>query len=239
MKMHELSWPPGVQTVIESDADVLARRLAQHVASLLGRRLESDSRASLVVSGGSTPERFFKSLRTQPIEWSRVDVTLADERWVGEDSPDSNGHLVRENLLREAAAAARFYPLKHAGNSVQEGQAACESSLADFKWPIDVLVLGMGNDGHTASLFPDAPELAEALDPENPCKTAVLRPPSQHLERLSLTRRVLAGARTRILHLRGEDKLSTLEKAFRDPQRITDMPVRAFLCPGLQVFWSP
>ena len=114
-----------------------------------------------------------------------------------------------------------------------------EAELADLALPIDVLILGMGNDGHTASLFPDAPELESAMNPECQEIVAPATPASQPQKRITLTWPPLRDARFTALHLKGEDKLQTLDRAMSEPDKVLEMPIRAFLKPGLQVFWSP
>ncbi len=239
MKMPELDWPAGVITVEEKDPQAAAQRLADRVAGQLRAALASVGRASMAVSGGSTPAPFFEALRTRDLPWERVDITLADERWVPETDPASNAGLVRASLMKGRAAAANFVPLWHEAPSMIAGQALSEEALSVMQWPLDVLVLGMGNDGHTASLFPDAPELPVALAPDTVGRTVILRPPSQARERLSLTYRTLRAARFTALHLKGEDKLVTLEKALSDLADVQTMPIRGFLRPGLEVIWSP
>lgn len=239
MKMPDMPWPTGVMPILDEDAGALAARLADRVAEALGGVLAREGHASLAVSGGSTPVPFFHALCRKPLDWARVDITLADERWVPETDPASNTRLVREHLLQGQAAAARFFPLKQPQPRARDGQPACEQVLAGMKWPLDVLVLGMGNDGHTASLFPDAPELEWALDPVNPQRTSAMSPPSQTQERITLTAAALAGARLTFLHLKGGDKLATLREALAQPDQVQAMPIRRFLRPGLQVFWSP
>lgn len=239
MKMPEITLPEGVSARFGETPGEVALNLADAVAEHLGQRLEQAERASLAVSGGSTPVPFFEALSQKPLDWARVDVLLADERWVGEDDPASNTRLVRQHLLQGPAAAARYRPLKQAGATPAEGLNAVADELAGVHWPLDVLILGMGNDGHTASLFPDAPELATALDPENTNLVAAMTPPSQAQQRITLTFRALDKAGLTVLHLKGEDKLATLKHACADPAGVREMPIRAFLKPGLQVFWSP
>lgn len=239
MKMSDLRLPEGVSDRSGKTPDEVALTLADAVAEFLTARLRKMPRTSLVVSGGSTPLPFFKALSGKDLDWSRVDVLLADERWVDEDDDASNTRLVRENLLRNKAASARFLSLKQPGATPAEGLERVKAELANLALPIDVLILGMGNDGHTASLFPDAPELESAMDPECQEIVAAATPASQPQKRITLTWPALRDARFTALHLKGEDKLQTLERAISEPEKVLEMPIRAFLKPGLQVFWSP
>lgn len=239
MKTSDLHWPAGIDSVLDDSADVIADSLAQAVGERLTAALDHKKRACLAVSGGSTPKAFFKALSQLPLDWSRIDVTLADERWVDGDAADSNERLIRELLLQGPAAGARFIGLKQAHDTANAGQPLVEEALADIEWPLDVLVLGMGNDGHTASLFPDAPEIDEALDSSRPERCIAMHPPSQATPRISLTRRALEGAGWIAVHLKGVDKLDTLERAFSDLEDVRAMPVRSFLNEGTCVYWSP
>ena len=124
-------------------------------------------------------------------------------------------------------------------SAAEEAREAVKAELADLALPLDVLILGMGNDGHTASLFPDAPELAEAISVDCPDRVAAATPPSQSQQRITLTWPALKDARFTALHLKGQDKLETLEQALANPSDVVAMPVRAFLQSGLNVFWSP
>ncbi len=239
MKTPEIVLPDGVSLMALETADQVAERLAQEVEAALARRLTRAERVSLVVSGGSTPKPFFRALSERALDWRRVVVSLADERWVDENDPASNAALVRATLLRGAAASATFLPLKHPGETPEQGLAAVVRTLESLPRPIDALVLGMGNDGHTASLFPDAPELVRAMATDNPLPVAAMTPASQPHPRITMTYPVLSAARFAALLLRGEDKLQTLAQAAEDPDAWDAMPIRAFLKPGLKVFWSP
>ncbi|MDX1816254.1 MAG: 6-phosphogluconolactonase [Marinobacter sp.] len=239
MKMSELHLPDGIESHVGQTPNEVGEQLADAVAGFLAERLSSAPRASLVVSGGSTPLPFFHALCRKQLEWDRVDVVLADERWVPEDDPASNTALVKEHLLRDRAIGARFLPLKHPGATPEEGLAEARRCLAGLIEPPDVVVLGMGNDGHTASLFPDAPELSAAMDPDNDERVVVATPASQPQRRITLTYRFLSSARFVALHLRGEDKLATLLEAMAHTERVMEMPVRGFLRPGLKIYWSP
>ena len=237
--MSDINWPAGVMAVLLDEASAVAERLAQDVAAHLTSALAKRERASLAVSGGSTPKAFFDMLSLAPLEWARVDVTLVDERWVEVDDPASNERLVRQHLIQNAAASANFIGLKRPGHFGESGLAVCEQALEGLAWPLDVVVLGMGNDGHTASFFPDAPELSAALDPANPAKSIALTPPSQSQQRVSLTFSALSAANFIALHLKGDDKMDTLNKAINNLEDVQAMPVRAFLRQSVTVFWSP
>ncbi|MCG7199317.1 6-phosphogluconolactonase [Marinobacter pelagius] len=239
MKTPDIKLPAGVRACFGETPEQVAAELADAVSRFLEQRLQEASRASLVVSGGSTPLPFFQALSEKPLDWSRVDVLLADERWVPEGDPASNTTLVRENLLRNHAAAARFLSLKQPGETPEEGLEAVRRELGQLDLPIDVLILGMGNDGHTASLFPDAPELPGAMDVSSPEIVAAMTPPSQAQRRITLTFPALSGARFTALHLKGVDKVETLRVALSEPEDLLAMPIRGFIKPGLNIFWSP
>ena len=239
MRTPEMDLPPGVEAHFGDSAQQVALDLAGTVATFLEGRLLKAERVSLAVSGGSTPVPFFHALSLKQLDWGRVDVLLADERWVGETDLASNTRLVKENLLRNNATAARYFSLKQKGSTPEEGLDAVKKELATLTLPLDVLILGMGNDGHTASLFPDAPELAHAMDAQSRNLVAAMTPPSQEQQRITLTYALMHGARFTALHLKGNDKLATLKLALSQPDELFVMPVRGFLKPGLQVFWSP
>ena len=211
--------PPSIHFHHAESAELLALDLAGFVAQRLREGLAIRGQALLVVSGGSTPMPFFKALSGMALDWSHVCVTLADERWLPADHADSNERLVREGLLQGAAAQARFLPLFNGAASPEAAQRVLDEALAGLPWPADVVVLGMGGDGHTASLFPHAPELADALaEGEGPrcLPVAVPAPPNVPVPRLSLTRRALLDARHLVIHVTGASKLALIEQAMLD-----------------------
>lgn len=238
MKMSELHLPAGISLTRGDSARLLADALAADVSEKLREALTLKDRALLVVSGGSTPIPFFEVLRDKKLDWSRVDVTLADERWVPEDHADSNTRLVKAHLLKGAAAAARWIPLANAAASPEEGLEQSESELAQAQWPIDVLVLGMGNDGHTASLFPGTDGLEAAMNAGKGVTCAAITPLDAPHPRITLTWPVLDQAASTYLLLQGEAKLNTLKKAIEHAEDRLTMPIRAFFRPGLSIFWS-
>jgi 6-phosphogluconolactonase len=239
MEMFRPLLPTGVFWYRAATPADLALKLAEQIVLMLRQRLDAAPRASLALSGGSTPVLLFKALAQQALDWQRIDIVQVDERWVEPSHPDSNSAQIREHLLQGGAAVACFHPLYENVASPSVGLDAVCQRLESLSWPLDVVVLGMGNDGHTASLFPGAPELAAAMAQHNCSKLAVITPPQQAQARITLTRSAIAGARHCILHIQGDDKLTALNKALVEPDSWAHMPIRAFLRPGLHIFWSP
>jgi 6-phosphogluconolactonase len=211
-----------------ADGATLANEFAQWTAALLQAGVDERGRALLVVSGGTTPKRYFAALARQPIDWTRIAVTLADERRVADDNQRSNARLLRETLLRKRAVAAQFAPLADSRLSPDEELAAASARVAALPLPADLVVLGMGDDGHTASWFPGGDNLAAAIDPNTPALVQPMQAPGAPEPRLTLTARVILGARALALQIEGPDKLRTLERAL-EPGPIEDMPIRAAL----------
>ncbi|MDI9846465.1 6-phosphogluconolactonase [Rhodoblastus sp. 17X3] len=228
--------PVALRTFETSEA--LASALARRVAAALAERLQTAPRAILAVSGGSTPLQFFEALSAQPIDWGAVDITLVDERWVGELSGRSNARLVRNCLLRGGAAAARFIPLTSPSPSPEGGIEEVAARIDALSFPLAVAVLGMGEDGHTASFFPNGDGLAEALNPSTKRKVAIVRAPGAVEPRVTLNFPTLRNAGLILLHIEGEAKLRAL-RAAEQPGPVEDMPIRAFLRGDrpLETFW--
>jgi 6-phosphogluconolactonase len=224
-----------------SDADALADRLADDIAASLAQAIAQRGLASLVVSGGNSPKKLFQALRTRALDWSRVYVALADERWVDPTDAGSNEKLVRDNLLRDAAAAARFAGLKNAAPSPDLGAVSAWETFARVPRPFDVTVLGMGDDGHTASLFPHSPNLPSALNPSAAAGCIGMRAPTEPHARLSLNLSALLDSRLIYILLLGEAKLKTFTAA-SGAGPVEDMPVRAVLRQDrtpVEVVWAP
>jgi len=214
----------------------LAEQLAEAVFQALQEDLSHQDRALLVVSGGSTPVPFFKALAAKSLPWERLDISLADERRVGEESPDSNARLVREHLLQGAASAANFIPLTCDASTPEEGVETIAQQAASLAWPASVVILGMGGDGHTASLFPDSRELDLALATDE--LLVAVRTPSQPQPRITFSADRLHQARRHFLHITGDDKRAVLAKALNGDD-VRQLPVRVFLTCPLAIYWAP
>jgi 6-phosphogluconolactonase len=206
----------------------LAEQFAADVADRLSAALAMRDHASLVVSGGKSPVPFFQALSRADLPWHRVWITLADERWVDPSSPDSNERTVREHLLQGPAAAANFVPLKHEAPTPEASLGECAAVLEAIPKPFDLVILGMGEDGHTASLFPGVEGLAGLLDPEAPPAPVTLTPPIAPHRRISLNLSALLEARGIALAISGSTKRTVLERA-QQQNRPLELPIAAVL----------
>ncbi|HEY1783633.1 MAG TPA: 6-phosphogluconolactonase [Roseiarcus sp.] len=211
-----------------ANGEELARGLADWTADRLREAIAARGAALLIVSGGKSPARFFEILSNFDLDWPRVAVTLADERRVADDSPRSNARLVREKLLQNKAQAASFTPLADVRLPPDRELAAASARIANLPSPADVVILGMGDDGHTASWFPGGKGLAEAIDPGARQLVAPMVAADAPEPRLTLTGRVLLRARAIALEIEGENKLAIFAKAL-EPGPEEAMPIRAVL----------
>ncbi len=224
-----------------ADIEALSRELAASIAEALAAAINARGLASLVVSGGRSPVRLFEILRTQPLDWGRVCVALADERWVDAVDAASNERLVRETLLKDHAAAARFLGLKNRAPTPDLGAVSAWETFARVPRPFDTVVLGMGDDGHTASLFPNSPNLPGALNPAAAAGCVGMWSPVAPQPRLSLNVSALLDSRRIVVLITGESKWRTLAAACA-PGPVEEMPIRAVLRQTrtpVDVEWSP
>ncbi|RMF40516.1 MAG: 6-phosphogluconolactonase [Alphaproteobacteria bacterium] len=213
--------------------DGIARRVAEALRAAIATR----GQASLAVPGGTTPAPFLERLSEMALDWDRVSVLPSDERLVPESSERSNAGLIRRTLLQGKAQAARLLPLATQAMLERPEHALpglCSAVAALL--PLDLCVLGMGNDGHTASLFPGADRLQTALSDDAP-PVMLLRAPGAPEPRLTLTMPVLRGAGQRFLLIAGAEKKAALMRAQQEgPVELA--PVRAIL-PFTTVFYAP
>ena len=208
------------------DRAVLAQDLAEQVAEQLNDAIEASGKASLAVPGGTTPAAFLRALSVQDVQWQNVSVVLTDERFVPEDSERSNTRLLRETLLQGKAAEANLVPMVLAGKQPEEVLEALSKGVQAVL-PLDVVVLGMGEDMHTASLFPGADRLADALANDAPVLLP-MRAEGAGEPRISITAPVLRAAKAVHLLITGSAKLKALEHALMEGPDI-DAPVRIIL----------
>ena len=191
--------------------------IAAHIADTLRAALFARGQASLAVSGGKSPIPMFDALREQDLDWSRVTVVLVDERVVPRDHEASNTALVARHLLQGRAAAARFLPFfrevtpQFSAEVLDALVSDATERISELPWPLDVAVLGMGEDAHTASLFPGAPGYARAIAVED--RLAWVVPDTAPHARLSFTLRALLQSRELLLSISGETKLAVYRRA--------------------------
>ncbi|HXV32224.1 MAG TPA: 6-phosphogluconolactonase [Sinorhizobium sp.] len=226
---------------IFDNGTALAEGLADAVSARLDAAIKARGAASIAVSGGSTPKAFFQALSKRALDWAKVTVTLVDERFVPPESDRSNHALVAANLRRNNAAEARFVPLYHAAATAEDAAAAASTATASLDAPFDVVVLGMGTDGHTASFFPGGTRLEEALDPATPRGVITMEADGAGEPRLTFTFSSLHDARYLVLHIEGSGKKEVLARA-EMPGDETEMPIRAVLrraASPLQIYWAP
>ena len=224
-----------------SSADDWSEACAERLAGALGEGISAGGKAMFAGAGGSTPSPIYRRLADADLDWSKVAVTLVDERHVPESSPDSNARLMRETLLTGRAAAARFIPLHHAAVTVDRAAAMAAKAL-QAEGPLDAVLLGMGEDGHICSMFPGSPTLKTlltmALEPAVfgvPPGRDGMAPPQ---ERISLNIPYLARARRVVLALTGAKKRAVFEaEAAGDP---AVRPIAALIASGapLEVLWT-
>lgn len=209
-----------------TDGGAAAADLATRIATLLSEAIAARGTASLALSGGRSPKPVLEALARTPLDWSKVVVTLVDERWVAPDAPDSNERLLRDTLLTGPAAAAHFVPMKNDAADAYAGQPVVEAAFAAIPWPLDIVLLGMGEDGHTASLFPAAAELADGLS--STARTIAVTPPAAPHQRLSLTASAILAARHIFLQISGDAKKAVYAQALEDGP-VEKLPIRLAL----------
>lgn len=210
------------------DQDALTEALSRRIAGQLQEAIGQKAKASLIVSGGSTPKPLFEKLRKMEIDWEKVSVGLCDERWVDPSQEASNEQFVKRYLLRERASSATFVGMYNDKMAAEEAEHACSEKIRKALYPFDVLILGMGNDAHTASLFPENPKLEKAFDPDNRALCIAIEPENAPHMRMSLTLAAILSARHLYLHFEGKEKQAVYQEAVAG-EDIYKMPIRSVL----------
>ena len=228
----------ALQTHEFASTEALNEEFATKIIAILQNAITEKGQASLIVSGGNTPKPLFAALSQADLDWSKVVISLADDRWVDTNDAASNDKLVREHLLVGNAAAATFISLKHNFADANDAVSACEAALSNVKMPFDVLILGMGEDGHTASLFPCSKELQAGLDLNSGKKYIAVQPTTAPHQRMSLTLPALLASSHIFLHLTGAAKQAVVAQALVSTE--TQMPIKAVLDrANVQLMWAP
>lgn len=220
--------------VTYEDRDGLMARLSAQIVTELAQGLETGERATLCVPGGSTPGPIFDALAQADLDWAHIDIMLNDERWVDESSPRSNTALLKRRLLIDKAAPATLVPLYADAPTPEDGLSGLMPAV-EAALPLQVLVLGMGADMHTASLFPKADQLALGLSDDAPNLLA-MRAEGAGEPRITLSAKALKTAVHTHILIVGDEKRDALEKAAELDE--IDAPVRAFLDQAT-VHWAP
>lgn len=234
-------------TIVEKffdSKDALTAELSATLEQSLVSGIEADGRAVLMVSGGSSPAPAYKHLSNLALDWAKIDVAMVDERWVDAEHDKSNEAFIKSTLLQNHGAAANFITMKNNAETALQGSGECEAAYQQLKRPFDVTILGMGPDGHTASLFPHADGLEFSLTTSDlVCAINAIESDvtGSITERMTLTLAAIAQSKVVKLLISGEEKLAVY-KAAKAGGDVNDMPLRAVLnhpTINIEVYWAP
>ena len=213
--------------------------MVSSICSIINEAIESQGRASLAFSGGSTPQAMFALLSQADLDWNKVTISLVDERWVDNHDDQSNERMFRENILQNKALNASLVGMKASHGDINAGVSEYQSKLhIDIPLPFDLVILGMGNDGHTASWFPDAAELPQAMDVNSEQLVVTTRPASQPTDRITLSIVPVMTARNIFLHITGDEKKQVLEKSINNNLCLPIHQTLDILTQKVDIYWS-
>lgn len=224
--------------ILFPNRDELDQTLAANIAATLNTALHTHGNASIAVSGGSTPQNMFSLLSKSPINWPAVQTLLVDERWLPADHEGSNERMLRNTLLTGEAAKCTYLPLKNSAETADDGQYALEEKLDSLAWPLTLVHLGMGDDGHTASWFYDAPEYPGLCAAHSQHCFAV-HPGTAPYARISLSPAAVFNSEKIVIHITGKTKRAVLEAALAESaEHPISMVLRQQQVP-VDIYWAP
>lgn len=215
-------------------ADAVADKIADQITQSISQR----NVASLIVPGGTTPQPIFDRLNAMPLNWARIQVGLTDERWIAPTHVDSNENLVRRTLLRGEGRAVQFHSLYNGAKRPSAGLKAAETTMAIMARPFDAVLLGMGTDGHFASLFPGIPQLAAGLDPKNPATCLAIDTQRNGYPRISLTLSALLNAKLILVAIAGRPKRMVAAQALAGKGNTPIAALFAARKDDLEILWT-
>ena len=219
--------------------DEASEAAASRIAELVSTRLDAQGSTAIVISGGTSPQRCLRALSATPHDWDKVHVVPSDERWVPPTHEDSNERMVRENLLRDQAADARLLPIYEDGVSREERCVTLDEDLRRLPIPFACTLLGMGEDAHFASLFPDLPDLDKALDSESGMLCMPVDTRASEHARISLTMTTLTRSDEIILLFFGDAKLTVYEQAKAESNGFPISRLLRQKRAPVQAYWAP
>lgn len=234
-----------VKINIYANMNALSEAVSIKIMTDLANSLTKNGKASLMLSGGSTPKETYSFLGKSNFIWHHVDVGLVDERWVEHTSPGSNTAMLHQSFLSKPNVYPKFYPLKSTSDDLEKGCEIANLQYCDIFRPYTNIVLGMGLDGHTASWFPNAIGIQEALNPVTSNIVVPVRPQKSdvtgdYLERATLTLSAVNDSENVYLLISGQAKIDLFERILAEPK--SKLPIRAAidtLGDRLNVFWAP
>ncbi len=236
MSKCELNLPAHIELKRFESAEDVCIALSDEIETIVTNAVAARGEASIALSGGRTPIPMFQALSSKALPWDNMTVSLVDDRWVPPTHKDSNEALLIKHLLASNPNRTHFIGFWKPDCDAYSAVPLCNESFSGLPEALDCAVLGMGNDGHTASIFPESEQLQNALDTTDTC--CAVTPSTAPHDRMTMSAHKLLASRKRILHLKGEDKLETLKSAVMDDD-IHSMPVRLFLNHPLTIYWSP
>ncbi|MFC4699661.1 6-phosphogluconolactonase [Glaciecola siphonariae] len=222
-----------------ANSERLVDAFSQQIAEILTQAITDKGSASIAVSGGSTPKPLFQALSKIDLPWSQVNITLADERWVDALDDASNEKLVRENLLVNHARAARFMSMTTDDANAEDAVDEISARLEALGLPLDILILGMGEDGHTASLFPCSAQIEEGINLARTQPVLATQPTTAPHQRMSLSLAEIVKSKHVFLHITGDKKRQVLTQAISEHTPL-EKPIKA-VCDNttLNLVWAP